>query len=134
MTGGLRHPDTVLLGRRDRRGQLRYTGRTHPLDGMQRVELGGMLSPLPAAQRRGVPVAHPWPEPLPASWSGQLERPEPLRYVQVEPSVVVEIEADVAFEHQRWRHRVRYVRARPDMSTDDVPLLLGEEEGYYGET
>ncbi|MBM0274044.1 hypothetical protein [Micromonospora tarensis] len=92
-----------------------------------------MLSPLRAAQRRGAPVLHPWPEPLPASWSGQLERPEPLRYMQVEPNVVVEIEADVAFEHQRWRHRVRYVRALPGVSVYDVPLLLGEEEGYFGE-
>ncbi|MFD0785470.1 ATP-dependent DNA ligase, partial [Micromonospora azadirachtae] len=79
-------------------------------------------------------VVHPWPEPLPASWSGQLERPEPLRYVQVEPTVVVKIEADVAFEHQRWRHRVRYARARPDLSVYDVPLLLGEESGYFGGT
>ncbi|RQW96967.1 ATP-dependent DNA ligase [Micromonospora inaquosa] len=133
VTGSLRDPATVLLGRRDRRGRLRYTGRTHPLNGAQREELAGALSPLRAAQRRGAPVLHPWPEPLPASWSGQLERPEPLRYVQVEPSLVVEIEADVAFEHQRWRHRVRYVRALPGVSVYDVPLLLGEEEGYFGE-
>ncbi|WP_231926259.1 hypothetical protein [Micromonospora echinofusca] len=45
---------------------------------------------------------------------------------------MVEIEADMAFEHQRWRHRVRYARARPDMSVYDVPLLLGEVEGYFG--
>ncbi len=82
--------------------------------------------------RRGT-VAHPWPEPLPPSWSGQLDRPEPLRYVQVDPTVVAEIDADVAFEHGRWRHRVRYGRARSDLSVYDVPLLLGEEEGYFGD-
>ncbi|MFJ6154299.1 hypothetical protein [Micromonospora profundi] len=38
-------------------------------------------------------MLHPWPEPLPASWSGQLKQPEPLRYMQVEPNVVVEIVA-----------------------------------------
>ncbi|MEU5565553.1 ATP-dependent DNA ligase [Micromonospora musae] len=134
VTGNLRSPDTLLLGRYDRRGRLRYTGRTHPLGAEQRAELGGMLSPLRPVQRRGGTVVHPWPEPLPASWSGQLDRPEPLPYVQVEPTVVVEIEADVAFEHARWRHRVRYSRARPDVSVYDVPLLLGEEEGYFGET
>ncbi|MFI6263282.1 ATP-dependent DNA ligase [Micromonospora sp. NPDC051006] len=133
VTGNLSSPDTVLLGRFDRRGKLRYTGRTHPLNAGQREELGALLSPPRAARRRAVPVAHPWPQPLPASWSGQLDRPEPLPYVQVEPTVVVEIEADVAFEHQRWRHRVRYARARPDMLVSDVPLLLGEEEGYFGE-
>lgn len=92
-----------------------------------------MLSPLRAAQRPGAPVVHPWPEPLPASWSVQMDRPEPLRYVQVEPTVVVEVQTDVAFERQRWRHRVRYVRVRPGMSVHDVPPLLGEEEGYCGE-
>nr|WP_280175129.1 ATP-dependent DNA ligase [Micromonospora cremea] len=134
VTGSMRSPVTVLLGRFDRRGRLRYTGRTHPLTGAQREHLGGMLSPLNPLQRRRAAVVHPWPEPLPASWSGQLERPEPLRYVQVEPTVVAEIDADVAFEHGRWRHRVRYARARPDTSVYDVPLLLGEEEGYFGET
>ncbi|MET7752377.1 ATP-dependent DNA ligase [Micromonospora sp. NPDC005367] len=133
VTGNLRGPDTLLLGRYDRWGRLRYTGRTHSLGAEQRAELGGMLSPLRPLQRRGGTVVHPWPEPLPASWSGQLDRPESLPYVRVEPTVVVEIEADVAFEHQRWRHRVRYIRARPDVSTYDVPLLLGEEEGYFGE-
>ncbi|MFI7208431.1 hypothetical protein [Micromonospora aurantiaca (nom. illeg.)] len=62
-----------------------------------------------------------------------MDRPEPLRYVQVDPTVVAEIDADVAFEHGRWRHRVRYGRARSDLSVYDVPLLLGEEEGYFGD-
>ncbi|WP_406080137.1 ATP-dependent DNA ligase [Micromonospora sp. NBC_00858] len=132
VTGSIRNPVTVLLGRFDRRGRLRYTGRTHPLTGAQWEQLAGMLSPLHPLQHRRAAVVHPWPEPLPASWSGQLERPEPLRYVQVEPTVVAEIDADVAFEHGRWRHRVRYARPRPDMSVYDVPLLLGEEEGYFG--
>ncbi|MFI2652532.1 ATP-dependent DNA ligase [Micromonospora fulviviridis] len=133
VTGSIRNPATVLLGRFDRRGRLRYTGRTHPLAAAQREELGGLLSPLRALQHRRAAVVHPWPEPLPGSWSGQLDRPEPLPYVQVEPTVVAEIDADVAFEHGRWRHGVRYARARPDMSVYDVPLLLGEEEGYFGE-
>ncbi|WP_433130836.1 hypothetical protein ACQPWW_08625 [Micromonospora sp. CA-240977] len=56
---------------------------------------------------------------------GELERPEPARYMQVAPTVVAEIDADVAFEHGRWRHRLRYARVRPDVSVYDVPLLLG---------
>ncbi|MFV2104077.1 ATP-dependent DNA ligase [Micromonospora sp. LOL_024] len=133
VTGNIRRPATVLLGRYDRMGRLRYTGRTHPLDGRQQAELGGLLSPLRPLQRSGGAVVHPWPVPLPPTWSGQLDQPEPLRYVQVEPTAVVEIVADVAFEHQRWRHRVRYVRAMPHLSVYDVPLLLGEEEGYFGD-
>ncbi|TDC80067.1 ATP-dependent DNA ligase [Micromonospora sp. KC606] len=132
VTGSISNPDTVLLGRFDRRGRLRYTGRTHPVNVEQRVDLAAQLCPLPSAPRRDV-VVHPWPQPLPATWSGQLERPEPLRYAQVEPTVVVEVEVDTAFEHQRWRHRVRYARTRPDLSVYDVPLLLGEDEGYFGE-
>ncbi|WP_307813022.1 ATP-dependent DNA ligase [Micromonospora coerulea] len=130
VTGSISRPETVLLGRFDRRGRLRYTGRTHSLTAHQAVELASLLVP-PRMPRRGA-VAHPWPEPLPASWSGQLDRPEPLRYVQVEPTMVAEIDADVAFEHQRWRHRVRYARARPDMSVYDVPLLLGDGEDPFG--
>ncbi|WP_239098749.1 ATP-dependent DNA ligase [Micromonospora qiuiae] len=126
VTGSLRHPESLLLGRYDRRGRLRYTGRSHPLAAEQAVEVGGLLS-APRLAHRGT-QAHPWPQPLPASWSGQFDQPEPLRYVPVEPTVVVEIDADVAFEHQRWRHRVRYARARPDMSIYDVPLLLEEND------
>lgn len=133
VTGSIRNPVTVLLGRFDRRGRLKYTGRSHPLTGAQREELAGVLSPLHPLQHRCAAPVHPWPEPLPASWSGQLERPEPLRYMQVEPTVVAEIDAGVAFEHGRWRHGVRYARHRPDMSVYDVPLLLGEEEGYFGD-
>ncbi|MGR6318917.1 ATP-dependent DNA ligase [Micromonospora soli] len=130
VTGSIRSPETVLLGRFDRRGQLRYTGRSHPLTTNQSVDLASLLL-LPRMPRPGT-VAHPWSQPLPASWSGQLDRPEPLRYVQVEPTVVAEIDADVAFEHQRWRHRVRYARARTDMSVYDVPLLLGQGEDPLG--
>lgn len=130
VTGSLDDPWTVLLGRFDRRGRLRYTGRTGVLAGPQRRELAGLLSPL-ILPRRGA-VVHPWPQPLPASWTGQWDRPEPLRYVQVEPTVVVDVHVDTAFEHQRWRHQVRYGRPRLDLSVYDVPLLLGEGEDPFG--
>lgn len=73
-----------------------------------------------------MPIAHPWPQPLPASWSGQLDRPEPLRYHHVERTVVAEIDVDSAHEHHRWRHRVRSLRPRVDLSVYDVPLLLDD--------
>ncbi|MGS2619230.1 hypothetical protein ACVCAH_32595 [Micromonospora sp. LZ34] len=66
VTGAISDPDTLLSGRYDRRGRLRYTGRMHPL-----------------------------------SWSGQLDRPEPLRYHQVEPTVVADIDVDTAYEQHR---------------------------------
>ncbi|RZU76147.1 ATP dependent DNA ligase-like protein [Micromonospora kangleipakensis] len=93
VTGSISRPETVLLGRFVRRGRLRYTGRSHPLTLDQRAALAELLSP-PRIPRHG--TAHPWPQPLPASWTGQLDRPEPLPYVQVEPTVVAEIDADMA--------------------------------------
>ncbi|WP_316250286.1 ATP-dependent DNA ligase [Micromonospora aurantiaca (nom. illeg.)] len=129
VTGSIRNPETALLGRFDRRGRLRYTGRTHPLATPQRLELASLLSP-PRPTDRPV-VIHPWPDPLPAAWSGQFERPEPLRYAQVEPTVVAEIQVDTAYEHHRWRHRVRYARPRPDLSVYDVPLILDEGEDPF---
>ncbi|WP_245718811.1 ATP-dependent DNA ligase [Micromonospora rhizosphaerae] len=132
VTSSISRPETVLLGRFDRRGRLRYTGRSHPLTTDQRAALAELLTP-PRMPHPGT-VAHPWPQPLPASWSGQLDRPEPLPYLQVEPTVVAEIAADVAFEHGRWRHRVRYARFRPDLSVYDVPLLLGEGKDPFGTT
>ncbi|GIF75685.1 ATP-dependent DNA ligase [Asanoa siamensis] len=122
VTGWTSAPQTILVGQFDARGRLRYTGRSTPLTDEQRAELGPLLE-RPVAQRRGVPVRHPWPQPLPASWSGSWERPEPLRYVQVEPAVVAEVLVDAAFEHARYRHRVRFVRPRRDLSVYDVPLI-----------
>jgi hypothetical protein len=84
-------------------------------------ELGPLLAPAP---RRTGGVDHPWLQPLPAGWSGPFDKPEPLPYIQVEPSLVAEVEVDTAYEYQRWRRRVRHVRVRADLSIDDVPLLL----------
>lgn len=118
VTGTVSRPETLLLGRYDDIGRLRYTGRSHPLTAAQQRELAPLLTPTP-----GPGADHPWPQPLPAAWSGQLPRPEPLPYQQVAPTVVAEISADNAFEHHRWRHRVHHVRARADLSVNDVPLL-----------
>jgi hypothetical protein len=84
------------------------------------------LTPLltPAIQRRRGGVDHPWPQPLPAGWSGQFDHPQPLPYVQMQPTVVAEIQVDTAYEHHRWRHRARYARPRLDLSVHDVPLLM----------
>jgi ATP-dependent DNA ligase len=121
VTGTLQEPDTLLVGRFDQQGRLRYTGRTHPLSAVQRRELAPLLTLFGQGRSRG--GEHPWPQPLPPAWSGQLDKPRPLPYIQVDPTVAAEIEVDTAFEHNRWRHRVRYVRPRLDTSIYDVPLL-----------
>jgi hypothetical protein len=77
-------------------------------------------------QRRRGGIDHPWPQPLPASWSGQLGHRQPLPYIQVEPTAVAEIIVDTAYEHHRWRHGVTHVRHRPELSVYDVPLIVDE--------
>ncbi|MEV4481728.1 ATP-dependent DNA ligase [Micromonospora coxensis] len=118
VTPSLSNPETLLLGRLDEHGRLRYAGRTHSLRSAQRAELIDLLTPHTAA-----PDAHPWPQPLPASWTGQLDRPQPLPYTPILPAVAAEIEVDTAYEHHRWRHLVRYRRPRLDLAITDVPPL-----------
>jgi ATP-dependent DNA ligase len=120
VTGTLVQPDTLLLGRRDTAGVLRYVGRTRPITAAQRRELRGLL-PRPGAGRQRA-AEHPWPRPLPASWIGQWSTPAPLPYVQVEPEAIAEVEVDAAYEHRRWRHQTRLIRVRTDLSVYDVPL------------
>jgi ATP-dependent DNA ligase len=124
VTGSVSAPETVLLGRFDAHGRLRFVGRTHPLTAAQQRELAPALARSPQRRRGG--IDHPWPQPLPGGWSGHFQKPEPLRYVQVEPTVVADIEADIAMDRHRWRHLVHYLYRRPDLSPYDVPLLVDE--------
>ncbi|WP_233513393.1 ATP-dependent DNA ligase [Micromonospora craterilacus] len=116
--GRLTDPIALLLGRFDHRdGRLRYVGRTVPLSTAQRRELGALL---PVIAWRGPHQRHPWPQPLPAGWLGQFNRPPPIDYIAVEPVMVVEVSADIAWEHGRWRHPVGLLRVRLDLETADV--------------
>jgi hypothetical protein len=42
-----------------------------------------------------------------------------VRVALVEP-VVVEVAADNAFEQGKWRHLIRFVRVRPDLSPEEA--------------
>lgn len=113
VTGTLGNPSSLLLARYDHAGQLRHVGRTHPLPAAVRGELAGLLQ---------LAARPPWPVPLPARWAGDLTSPKPLPYLPVEPVIVVEVAADVAYEHGRWRHRLRALRVRPDLDPTVLPL------------
>ena len=52
---------------------------------------------------------------LPGQWS-----PRPVTLV--EPTVVVEVAVDTAFEHGRFRHAVRWIRTREDVDRADVTI------------
>ena len=124
VTGTVADPETVLVGRFDASGRLRYAGRTHALQPRQRRDLASLLAL--AVQRRSGGIDHPWPQPLPPGWSGPGAPAEPLEYHRVQPTVVVEVIVDSAFDGYRWRHRPTFVRTRTDMSIYDVPLTTAE--------
>jgi ATP-dependent DNA ligase len=111
VVGDLVAPEALLLGLPDGRGRLRVAGRTTALTLPARRELGGLLVP-----PQGV---HPWPERIPASRFGQLGA-EPVDYTPTEPLLVVEVDADVCFEQDRWRHATIFRRVRSDLEPVDL--------------
>jgi ATP-dependent DNA ligase len=109
--GPLHAPEVLLLGLPDEHGRLRVAGRTGPLTLPARRELGALLVP---AQR-----THPWPERIPSSRFGQLPG-DLLDYTPTEPLLVVEVDADVCFEHHRWRHPAPFRRVRAELDPADL--------------
>lgn len=96
VTGTATNPSSLLLGRFDAAGWLRYVGQTHPMRAVHRHALADLLPPL--ALQAAANHKHPWPHPLPAAWSAQLDEREPLPYVQVNPVIVAEVETDAAYD------------------------------------
>jgi hypothetical protein len=123
-TGTLAQPDTLLLGRLDEQGHLRYLAQTHPLAAAQRRDLAGVLTPMVF---QGDAADHPWPMPLPAAWSLNLTDRQPLHYLQVEPTVVAEVEVDVATGVAgQHRHPARHLRTRAELLPEHLPLYTSE--------
>ena len=120
VTGTAAYPSSLLLGRLDSRGQLRFVAQTHPIKATQRRELVEHLQPTPF---QGDGAGHPWPRPLPAAWCVDLADRQPVQYQQVEPTVVVEVEVDNAIDGAlaKARHRAHHLRVRADLTPADVP-------------
>ena len=114
VTGTRQAPDSLILGRYDTGGRLRVVARTTPLPPAARTSLADVL--------RNAGPDHPWPAEIPAGFAGgPYGSHPPIRYVRTEPEVVVDMSADAAVEHGRWRHAVRFVRIRPDLTPTDTP-------------
>lgn len=105
--GRVDQPVRLILGLRDAAGTLRVAGATHPLSSRESAELAAVLVRTDD---------HPWPTELSTRQLGRFSR-EPVAITRVTPTVIVEVEADTAFEHGRWRHLTRYRRLRLDLSS-----------------
>ncbi|MEV7123837.1 hypothetical protein [Kitasatospora griseola] len=116
VTGTPAAPDTVLLGRWNRDGQLRCVGRTAALNPVLASDLTWRLTPARAGR--------PWTGwTFCAGWGSR----ETVDVRPVEPEAVLEVCADTARDSAgRWRHPVRThpVRAhriRTDLGPHDLP-------------
>ena len=105
--GPVDQPVRLILGLVDDAGTLRVAAATHPLSSKESAELAVVLVGTDD---------HPWPPELSTRQLGRFSR-EPVAITRVAPTVVVEVEADTAFEYGRWRHLTRYRRLRLDLSS-----------------
>ncbi|MFK4540439.1 hypothetical protein RKD29_000035 [Streptomyces tendae] len=110
VTGPITAPRTLLLGRYDPVGRLRYTGRTTALPRTTGSALAELLTDANAGHpRRG--------RTLSAGWGTR----ETLTVHLVQPDLVLEVEVDVARDAAgRWRHPARLHRTRPDRTPADI--------------
>ncbi|CAM5722842.1 ATP-dependent DNA ligase [Streptomyces canarius] len=104
LTGWVAAPVTLLLGRYDESGRLRFVALTAPMSATARREAGG-LHPGGAE--------HPWQSRrFSAGWGTR----EVIDHRPVVPDVVVEFAGDTAVDGGRYRHPVRYPRVRDDLA------------------
>jgi len=64
---------------------------------------------------------HPWPERIGSGAFGGGRLSVPM--VRVQPAAVAEVSADAALTAGVFRHPLRFVRLRPDLSPADVPTI-----------
>lgn len=113
-------PESLLLGRYDQQGRLRFFGRTTRLGRDQARAVAEALTP--------AGCGHPWTGRTFASRWGRT--PPSAAVSLVEPTLVAEVSADVALEPGGgWRHLVRFQRLRLDMRPDQVPLAGSHRGG-----
>lgn len=107
MAGDPAAPTLLLLSAPTEDGQLRSAGATGRLSRAAAKEIGRLLEPTGATERRS-PGGPPG-----VSSSGPVD-------AEVVKPLVVEVSADVATDGGVLRHAARLVRARPDLSREDL--------------
>ncbi|GAA1115098.1 ATP-dependent DNA ligase [Kribbella jejuensis] len=113
VTGSLRHPDLLVVGRY-RGDDLEVVGRTTTLTDDQAATIGELLKP--AGTR------HPWPDQLSTHWARGSKTP----LIKVQPKIVVEVAADQALQAGHYRHPLRLLRHRTDLDPYDVETLRSD--------
>ena len=113
VTGTLERPEVLVVGRY-RGKELEVVGRTVKLSDEQSAAIGRLLEPGGAR--------HPWPDQISTHWGRDSKTP----LVKVSPKVVVEVQADTALQAGHYRHALRLVRHRTDLTPADVETLPTE--------
>ena len=63
---------------------------------------------------------HPWPDTVASNrFGGGRDR---VTLTRVQPTMVAEVNADTALQGGVWRHPLRFIRYRPDVAPEDLPL------------
>ena len=89
-------------------------GGTSDLKQDQQREVGALLEPMTGD--------HPWPPDVPMGGAGPWTRERARALTRVKPTLVVEIEANSSYSATGWRHIVKLIRSRPDLTPEEVDL------------
>lgn len=112
--GPISRPDSVVAGLLCD-WELVIVGKSVPLSRSQAAELARVLEP--ASPR------HPWPDEVSSTRFGSSR--DKVKLTKVEPNMVAEVLADSALQAGMWRHPLRFLRLRPDLTPADLPTLGG---------
>lgn len=109
VTGSLERPDSIVVGLLAN-GVLTIVGKSTPLSTSQARSLAAVLTP--------AGDDHPWPDEISSSRFGSSRAK--LVLSKVKPVIVAEVLADSALQGGAFRHPVRFVRHRPDLTAEDL--------------
>ena len=116
VVGPMTAPTAFVAGLYDQAGTLRMVGRSTTLSRVQSRALAAVLTPAAAAA-----VDHPWPDSIVATRFGDAR--DRVELTRVDPTVIVEVAADAARDHGVWRHGLRSIRLRTDLTVSDLAIL-----------
>jgi ATP-dependent DNA ligase len=112
VTGTAQRPERLILALPSSDGALEIAGTTTDLSPTQRSEIVPYLQVSTGK--------HFLPDHLSTGRLGAWTNPRRLPIVRVEPSVVVEVHADLADQAGYWRHPTRFLRVRLDLGPEDL--------------